>query len=106
MIPVPKTQLTITTVGGIGEQSFNVSFYAKCYRRNITPASGNPTYNWIVTDEDGDIIDSNSYQGQGFMVFADNLAPYSGNLTFKILDASADMAFSVVLWYDAVIIAN
>lgn len=106
MLPIPPNNLTITTSGGIGSVKFNVSFNTKCIRRNITPATGSPTYNWYVKDNNplspafGQIIDSNSYPGQGFMIFADNSAPYAGNMIFTIQNASSDMAYDVCLWYD------
>ena len=88
----------ITTVAGVGIAAFNVSRPCRCFRRNVTPATGNPTYSWIVIDSNGQIVDESIPSGEGAQSWNDNISPMSGNLTFKIMGASNDETFTVALW--------
>jgi hypothetical protein len=95
---VVVTPFTVTTHGGAGVAAFNVSRPCRCFRRNITPDTGIPTYNWIVVDSNGQIVDESIPAGQGAQSWNDNISPMGGDLTFRIMGASNDTTFTVALW--------
>lgn len=92
-----KKSFSVVVSGGIGQTSLG-PVDAECWGRLIIPPAGNaPNYQYYISDQDGDVSDSNE-DGGGVQRFDGFTILFGTNLIFHLINATADGTYFIRLW--------